>query len=71
MNPNMKSHFKRWQTLFIFEHNTFAFYHALQIYGNAPVDICCFKRLATSYSARRKITSELRDTVKMKARVEN
>ena len=23
MNPNMKSHFKRWQTLFIFEHNTF------------------------------------------------
>ena len=69
MNPNTKSHsFKHYS---YFNRICFTFNDTLQIYGNAPVDICCFKRLATSYFARRKITFELRDIVKMKARVEN
>ena len=61
---------KSCQALFLND-TFFTFNHALQIYGSAPVDIYFFKRHATSYSARQKITLELRGIVKMKARVES
>ena len=71
---NMKYHslyFLNYEILVVFKQNVLTYDNTFQIYGNAQVDIYCFKRPATSYFARQKLTLELRDIVKMKAGAEN
>ena len=71
---NMKYHlpyFLNYEILVVFKQNALSYDYTFQIYGNAQVDIYCFKRPATSYFARQKLTLELRDIVKMKAGAEN